>query len=117
MPSYCGATRMVAPVVLSNNRTFTKPIQWNEDMDYLKKQGIALAVLCLLSTGNAFGKSIATPMPSVVGVNTASLYLTIEDGVAIVSGSVDSAIEGELAARYVEKLYDVDRAINHAQVK
>ncbi len=78
----------------------------------------ALAIASAFSFGNAHAMIKSTmPVYSVNGVSSASLTVTVDNGIATLFGSVDSGIESALAESHVAKLDGVEKVINQIQVK
>jgi hypothetical protein len=81
----------------------------------LSKSIAALAIAGALSIGtaSAMGLSAGTqPLDSIVGVSSASLSVTINDGVATLFGTTDSGAEAAIAANEVSQIEGVERVIN-----
>ena len=75
----------------------------------------ALALTSALSIGSAsaMGLNIGTqPVNQIIGVSSASLSVTVNDGVATLFGSTDSGAEAALAEAKVAQMEGVDRVIN-----
>lgn len=74
---------------------------------------LALTGALSIGTASAMGLDSGTQsLDSVIGVNSASLSYTVQDGVATLFGNVDSSIESSLAKSHVAKIEGVDRVIN-----
>ena len=75
----------------------------------------ALAITGALSIGtaSAMGLDVGTkPLDSIIGVTSATLSVTVNDGVATVWGTTDSGAEAAIAANQVAQMEGVDRVIN-----
>ena len=75
----------------------------------------ALAITGALSIGtaSAMGLNAGTqPLDSVIGVSSANLSVSLNDGVATLFGNAESGAESALAASHVAKIDGVERVIN-----
>jgi len=65
-----------------------------------------------LFAGSASAMITSGPVNGVVGISSASLNYTVDEGVATLYGDVDSGVESALAQAHVEKLQGVNKVIN-----
>ena len=75
----------------------------------------ALALISAMSVGtaSAMGLNIGTkPVNKIVGVSSATLSVTVNDGVATLFGTTESGAEAALAENKVAQMDGVDRVIN-----
>ncbi len=75
----------------------------------------ALAITGALSIGtaSAMGLDAGTKaLNSVVGVSSATLQVTVNDGVATLFGTTESGAEAAIAANQVSQMDGVDQVIN-----
>ena len=69
----------------------------------------AVALIGAFSFGNAQAADIKNmPLNSVIGVNSADLRVTIDNGIATLFGTVENGGEAALAQAHVKKLEGVD---------
>lgn len=77
-------------------------------MKLFKTSAIAATlILSVFAMGSAQALTISTP-----GVSSAQLSVNVKDGVATIFGNADSAVERNLAEKYVAQTEGVDRVIN-----
>ena len=79
------------------------------------KSFAALALVSAMSVGtaSAMGLNIGTkPVNQIVGVSSATLSVTVNDGVATLFGTTESGAEAALAETKVAQMEGVDRVIN-----
>ena len=75
----------------------------------------ALAITGALSIGtaSAMGLNAGTQsLDSVIGVSSANLSVSLNDGVATLFGNAESGAESALAASHVAKIDGVERVLN-----
>ncbi len=74
---------------------------------------LALTGAMSIGTASAMGLNIGTqPVNQIVGVSSASLSVTINDGVATLFGTTESGAEAALAETKISRMDGVDRVIN-----
>lgn len=75
-----------------------------------------LIVVALMSAGSASAalmlKNGTSSLYSVEGVSSANLSVTLRNGVATLSGDVDSGVESALAADHVADMEGVTEVVN-----
>lgn len=75
----------------------------------------ALAITGVLSIGTASAMGLnadTKPLDSIIGVSSATLSVTVKDGVATLWGTTDSGAEAAIAANQVSQMEGVDRVNN-----
>ncbi len=77
----------------------------------------SMLLLGALSISPASAMTQHLSLVGVVGVSTATLSATVEDGVATIFGTVDSGIEEALVKNYVANIEGVDEVIDHITSK
>jgi len=78
----------------------------------MKTYTILAAVLSgLIFVSSAHAATVQ--LNSIVGVNSTDLSVTIEDGVAVINGEVDSPVEAALVSTFVSEMAGVDEVVNH----
>lgn len=84
-----------------------------------KNKSLSLLAAGLLFSGSAMAILPATgtkPLNSIIGVTSSTLNVTIKDGTAYVSGTVDSGGEISLVLSHVSNMDGVDRVVNMVTV-
>ena len=78
----------------------------------MKNSFTAITLVTALFAGSASAMVTSAPLSSVVGLSGVGVNYTIDDGVAMLFGHVDSGIEAALAQSHIEKMEGVDKVIN-----
>ncbi len=78
----------------------------------MKKTFAALALVGLLTAGTASAMGTSASVNGVVGLSSATVNYSLDDGVATLFGNVDSGVESALAQAHVEKLDGVEHVRN-----
>lgn len=73
-----------------------------------------LGGLLAVSISTAYSDTVQ--LNSIVGVGGVDLTASISDGIAILNGTVDSHVESEITASYVQRMEGVDKVINNIYV-
>jgi len=84
-------------------------------MKLFKKTTVAsLLVIGALTAGtaSAMTKVETTPLLGVVGITSANLTVRVQDGVATLSGVVESRSEAALAKNHVANMDGIDKVIS-----